>query len=482
MGRVSDCLTSSAVRRSGPDELVHAVLDQVLVDRLRRPYERTAGCYRSCMVAELTHLRLPAFKSVRDAEIPLGPLTLVAGRNGSGKSNILDALTVLSALAPGLTLREALDGGREGPSVRGGSAGCAPLGATSFEVGCTARWENEGVPIDLHLDVVIRTEPMLQIESERLWTTRTGGPKRGQPLEYVKSDPANPESGDITARWENGKRGLNPPVVMRADQLLTSQVAARVPATSVAGRGVHAAAEAMLDALRGIFLLDPVPSQMREYVPAKDDRLRRNAENLSAAFARLSEDAMVGEELLTMTQSLSEAQVSQMTTVSSELGDVMVTMAERIGGQVRQVPARLMSDGTLRFLAIAAALLDTGEADTATPGRLLVVEEIENGLHPSQARLLVNRLKAAAGDRAVRTLATTHSPAVLDALAGVDHEFVAVCARDEEGWSTVTRLVDFPDYIEVAGRASLGEMAVRDRLRPGDVDEGAVDRALAEIF
>jgi predicted ATPase len=71
--------------------------------------------------AELTELRLPAFKSVRKAVIPIGALTLIVGRNGSGKSNIIDGLAVLSALVEGGDLRDALDGGRTGPVVRGGS-------------------------------------------------------------------------------------------------------------------------------------------------------------------------------------------------------------------------------------------------------------------------------------------------------------------------------------------------------------------------
>lgn len=79
-----------------------------------------------------------------------------------------------------------------------------------------------------------------------------------------------------------------------------------------------------------------------------------------------------------------------------------------------------MSDGTLRFLAIAAAMLDkpVESAKEITSGRVLVAEELENGLHPSQAALLLKRLKLTAPERGIRTVATTHSPAVMDALAG----------------------------------------------------------------
>ncbi|WP_448630325.1 AAA family ATPase [Cellulomonas soli] len=331
------------------------------------------------MAAEMTELRLKSFKSVRDATIRIHPLTLIVGRNGSGKSNILDALAVLSALATGTDLRDALDGGREGPVVRGGSQGCAPLGSDQFAIGCSVAIEG----INYHLDIKIQTTPNLQIVSENLWTKRTFGPRRGEPLDLLKSEPPTPYSGDIVARWENGNRGVNPPVTMRANQLLTSQVATRVPATSQAGRRVHQVAESVIGAITSVFMLDPVPHQMREYVGEKDNHLRRNADNLSAVLRRLAADPEVRDSLLSMTRSLSEAQISDLNTVSSELGDVMVTIEEMIGGERQQVPARLMSDGTLRFLAISAAMLDTPRSDGhRDEGRLLVVEELENGLHP----------------------------------------------------------------------------------------------------
>ena len=241
----------------------------------------------------------------------------------------------------------------------------------------------------------------------------------------------------------------------------------------------------MLSALSTVFILDPVPQQMREYVPEKDVRLRRNAENLSAVLANLLEDEDTRSILLEMTSSLSEAQVSKVDTVSSALGDVMVTMREQIGSNVQPMPARLMSDGTLRFLAIAAALLDrpqsaSNAADSGRGDRLLVVEEIGTGLHPSQAAVLWKRLKASVGT-GVRTLATTHSPAILDTLDGKDHQSVVVCSRGSDGWSRATRLTDFPDYFEVAARGPLGTAATHDRLRPS---EGPVEapRPLADVL
>lgn len=357
-------------------------------------------------------------------------------------------------------------------AVRGGSEGCAPAGQDGFRLGC-AVVDADGSEINLDLEV--QTTPQLQIRSERLWSPTA----RGE-LSWLASDPPHEYSADITARWNNRKRGVNPPVALRADQLLTSQVGVRVPATSAAGREVHAKAEAVLEALSSIFILDPVPHQMRDYVPVRDDVLRRNGENLSAVLHRISEEPGGREELLNMTQTLSEAQVADLSSVRSDLGDVMSTLSERIGGEIRPIPARLMSDGTLRFLSIAAALLDP--AALAEGPRLLVVEEIENGLHPSQASLLIDRLKQAAEGRGVSTLATTHSPAILDSLRGQDHESVVVVTRDAEGWSRLTRLVDFPDYFEVVGHSALGDAAVEDQLRPGEIRQQLGTSPLQSIF
>jgi len=405
---------------------------------------------------------------MRQTEIPLGPLTLLVGRNGSGKSNVLDALAVLSALASGATLRDALDGGPSGPLVRGGSEGCAPLGSDSFQIGCS--FDISGVSYRLDLEVAVR--PSVQIRSERLWTTRRGGARHGEHQDLLKTDEPRPDSGDIVARWDNRKQGPNPAITFRASQMLTAQVATRLPATSQAGRHVRDIAEQVIEALSSLFMLDPVPHQMREYHPEKDVRLRRNAENLSPVLANLLKDDSTRSVLLNMIRSLSEAQVLEMNAVASELGDVMVTIQEQIGPAAQPTPARLMSDGTLRFLAIAAALIDlsqfNGEVEKAGgDGRMLVVEEIESGLHPSQVAVLLNQLRESTKS-GVQTVATTHSPAVLNALDGSDHSSVVVCSRNDSGWSKATRLTDFPDYFEVVGRSPLGTAAVRDQLRPGN--------------
>ncbi|MCY3966953.1 MAG: AAA family ATPase [bacterium] len=161
-----------------------------------------------------------------------------------------------------------------------------------------------------------------------------------------------------------------------------------------------------------------------------------------------------------------------MNAVTSDLGDVMVTIQEQIGHTEQLTSARLMSDGTLRFLAIAAALLDLSQQhsrnkDALEQTQMLVIEEIENGLHPSQGAVRLNQIKESTKS-GVQTVATTHSPVVLNAMDGSDHSSVVVCSRNDSGWSTATRLTDFPNYFDVVGRASLGTAVVQDYLRPAN--------------
>src|SRR5438132_10570103 len=104
-------------------------------------------------------IRLTSFKSFHGASLPLGAFTLLVGRNGSGKSNALDGLWTLARLAEGEDIRDAIDGGREGPAVRGGVAGSAPFGESVFELGCSVRTGGAVV----RLDVGVQTEPVVQV-------------------------------------------------------------------------------------------------------------------------------------------------------------------------------------------------------------------------------------------------------------------------------------------------------------------------------
>src|SRR5580692_2693698 len=73
-----------------------------------------------------TSLRLERFKNFKDAELKLGPFTVLIGANASGKSNIRDAFRFLHGISRGYSLAEIIggkygEGGqREWSGIRGG--------------------------------------------------------------------------------------------------------------------------------------------------------------------------------------------------------------------------------------------------------------------------------------------------------------------------------------------------------------------------
>jgi len=164
------------------------------------------------------------------------------------------------------------------------------------------------------------------------------------------------------------------------------------------------------------------------------------------------------------------------------LVDVMVALVEQAGSHGFTAPARLMSDGTLRYLSIVASLLSLRTEQplaTIPVRRTLVVEEIENGLFPSQGARVLDLLRAEALEQDVRLVATTHSPALLDALRPEDHEGVAICDRSDDGWSRLRALVSHPNYLEVAGGGAVGRAVTKGLLEHTSKSEA---RSLADVF
>lgn len=435
------------------------------------------------MTDRISELRLTAFKSFRAVTLPLAPLAVLIGRNGGGKSNALDALEVLSRLAKGTEIREALDGvSRDAGPVRGGVEGCSPHGSDTLELGVTVRQAGGG---DIRLDVRIQTRPQVQVLWERLVGNVAG--RRRVLLETLALEP---HRADIEAKLWNGRQGRNPHRLFRASHLVTAQLPLRLEGKTEAERSVLETAAAALAVLSGVFHLDPVPHLMRQYVPEQDRVLRRTGENLSAAAARLQHDEPAKfTELADIIKDLPEHEIRAIEIRRGGFGEVMLGLSEINDGELTTVSARQMSDGMLRMTAIATALL-AGSHGLALDGTTsdsrpltLVLEELENGLHPTQAARILELLKSSAARQDYQVVVTTHSPALLNALDGNDHPGVVVIGRDREtGRSRATRLVDLPGYYAMMASGGLGDaVAAGHALDPDHssrVDTVELDRLL----
>jgi predicted ATPase len=210
---------------------------------------------------------------------------------------------------------------------------------------------------------------------------------------------------------------------------------------------------------------------MRNYVPERASDLKRSGENISAAVANLDRhDRETYGKLVEITSKISDNHVRAINIIRSEIGDAMMGIREgRTKKTSEFTPAREMSDGLLRFIAIATALLTSNRGLDIDPGIstdqndesavLLVIEELENGLHPSQAGRVLRFIKEVIGDLPTKVVLTTHSPALLNEMTGDLNNSIIVCYRDSEtGESKLSRLPNLTGYAEAMSAGRVGDV------------------------
>ena len=194
----------------------------------------------------------------------------------------------------------------------------------------------------------------------------------------------------------------------------------------------------------------PDPERLRGYSDARlVQRMGDHGEDFAALVRTICQDAEAKDAYLAWLRQLRPEEVDDVGVLSGAVGEPLFMLRE--GG--REFPAPVLSDGTLRFAAIAAAFFQPDMP------RLMTMEEIENGVHPSRLRLLVELLRSQAETRGVQVFATTHSPTVLDWLEEEDYETTFLFRRDDAtGESKVRSLADVPRFMEVMGKQPLSEL------------------------
>lgn len=435
----------------------------------------------------LTAITLEDFKSYRSARLPLAPLTVLIGANASGKSNAIEAMRLLSWLAQGQKLSAIQYAVQSGERVvRGTVEDLAFERGDAFGLGAEtdrAEWNRLTMRLQRRADG-------LHIVAETL--THNGA---NVPL-YTLDQPSGERGTDCGVAYNNFARGKKPHVTCSDQQAIFTQLTS--PATFEASHKesrsrIPPVVQALERWLSNMLFLDPVPARMREYAFPSDKKLQGDGRNLSATLYNLwgadrdkaIEAARENEEpyktqrqaILSFIQSLPEQDIARLSFLEEPRGGVMVQLTETFGGRSRDVDASLLSDGTLRVLSIAAAMLSAPE------GSLVVIEEIDNGVHPSRARHLLENIRAIAERRGLRVLLSTHNPAMLDALPDAALPDVLFCYRDpQDGSSRVVRLQDVPDYPELIAQGSLGALVTTGTLerfvkQPHTLDRKA--RALA---
>jgi predicted ATPase len=418
----------------------------------------------------LTRLKVNGFKNLVDVDVAFGPFTCIAGVNGVGKSNLFDAITFLGGLAEKPLLESALsvrsEGGR-GADLRSifhrvgdrhademafeaemliPRTGIDDLGqeataAITFlcyrlvlgwnEVGLTVRTETL-----THINLG-QAKAHLPFPHSRTWRTSVVDGRRtsdfistevekgvtyiklhqdlgkdykggGRPRSHVAERLTRTVLSD--AKAADSRTAALARTEMQSWRLLQLEPSGlRQPDSfmaprSIAPNGAHMPAT-LARLTRAKLRIDPLrsrPPEIREPEPAVNADPDRAADEAAAVTAR------VANRLAELIEGVRSVRVD-----ADERRELLTLMLTERNGTEHE--ARSLSDGTLRFLALAIL-----ENDSEARG-VLCMEEPENGIHPKRIpamlRLLqdlaVDPREPAGEDNPMRqVIVNTHSPLV----------------------------------------------------------------------
>ena len=419
----------------------------------------------------IKEIRFVNWKSYKHANLYIDPLNVLIGTNASGKSNAIDAITFLNNAVNGMNLQAALDG--EGGmslevimgGIRGGAEYAALLPEDRFTVETTIQRDSI---TDYNYSITVRTKPQVKVIAESLLKiTRTRKKPKEKNIFNTRSDDDD-LSPSIHTNIINGQ---GKPI--RKDLKNSVSVISQLKNYEVIPE-VSEAIKLVTKNLEEIFILDPIPSLMRDYKPFAQN-LSRNASNLAGMIAALPKDKKekLESQLTKYVSSLPEDEIEKVW--AEPIGifgkDAMLYCIEKWGksGASTTIDARGMSDGTLRFLGILTALL------TRPSGSLIVIEEVDNGLHPSRAKLLLETMKEIGAERNIDILITTHNPALMDELGIEMIPFIQVVHRDpEDGTSKISLLENIRSLPKLLAHGSVGELSTKGEIEKSLSQNGGV--------
>jgi predicted ATPase len=397
---------------------------------------------------------IDSFKSFRGARLDLAPLTLLVGANASGKSNAIEAMRLLSWLASGRRLDDLLAAIRDQELAIRGSLDDLRHAGADVALGCELD-EISPALRPLRFSTTLKGDDRgLRVVQERLESPAIRSPF---PLySVVGSNPAN--ELDVAYNSFDPREGTRLVSCVERQAVFTQLAtpARFAAADRRAQQVIPEAASILRRDLERILFLDPEPRRMRAYSFLQEKRLEGDGAALSAVLFDLTENQGAKSGVLDFIRSLPEQDIRDISYLRTPRNEVMVQLHETFGGKSVPREAALLSDGTLRALAVAAALLSVESGST------VVIEEIDNGVHPSRAEALLKNIARVAGERSLRVLLTTHNPALLDATPVEAIPDTVACYRDPvEGDSKLVRLEDLETYPELVAQGPVGRLITK---------------------
>jgi len=349
---------------------------------------------------------IQGYRSLRDLILPLGQLSLITGANGSGKSSVYRSLRLLADAAQNAVVASlAREGGLPstfwaGPETiaRGVRQGAHPVeGLASRKVASLKLGfggDTYGYSIDLGYPPPPPPATMFgldpRVKRECIWH----GPIYRKASALV--DRRNNFVCLSTMRDEE-------PVMLTQHLSDTDSMLASVADPARAPEML-----AVREAVRGWRFYDhfrtdsesPARSaQIGTFTPV----LHHDGSNLAAALQTILE--IRSDEALSTT--LEDAFPGSRLSIDVQNGRFELQLQQH--GLLRPLSAAELSDGTLRYLLLVAALL------TPRPPELLVLNEPETSLHPELLPALARLILAAAAN--TQLIVVTHAPLLIDELS-----------------------------------------------------------------
>jgi len=403
----------------------------------------------------IRRLHLESFKNFTDASLDVGPLTLLVGTNAAGKSNVRDAFRVLHGIARRYTLAEIMgakyvEGGvLQWRGIRGGTREVTPAGTTSFAIGVDLDIDDNGTPREASYRIVVDVSDARR--GPRVVAERLSVKGRGVYVFDSHPDSNPPSEADamhIAVRLrKKGQAGfVGPQMTFTNTTPVLSQLLEHPEPTPT----VREHARLVMQALSSMRFLDLDPDAMREASFPGQTVLGDRGENLSSVLQSITDGGKQESVLTEWVRELTPMDAEHFDYVPDAQGRVLLMLEEANG---RKTSAFSASDGTLRFLAMIAALLGPEPAD------LYFFEELENGIHPNRLFLLLDLIERSVRDGGRQLIATSHSPQLLSQLSATALEHASLVYRLEEtAAASIVRVLDLPDARRVLEEQDLARL------------------------
>lgn len=437
----------------------------------------------------LKRIKISGYKSLRNVDVTLQPLSVLFGPNGAGKSNFLDALQLLSKIATSKTLKDAFD-----PPYRGKPLESFSFGPEGIKGLLKSRSRSFSIEADVELSPAVVESVNRQIR-EMKRTTPEEDALEGETASSKKL----PTVRERNLRYRIEIEILPKSGILRvADEYLAAlnvrgePSGKRQPFLSRVGNRLHLRMEGQAHPTYYERHLDHSILSLPNYPPHYPHlvAMRRELESwfffyfeprerMRAAnpVKEVRHIGLMGEELAAFLNTLKAIDPPQFRAVEKALHTIMpnvdgIDVEVNDLGEVElklkengvPMPARILSEGTLRILGLLAL------AGAKEQPSLIGFEEPENGIHPRRIQLVADLLKTRASLGETQYIVTTHSPLLPDLMPD---ESLFVCKKvgDE------TRIEPFSVWGKLARQAEIDqslleedELTPSERMLRGDFD------------